>query len=94
MKPEVESSPLTTVKAYPHGRRGFASMDPEIRREIARMGGKAVPPQKRAFSQDVKLASKAGKQGGKSVPPERRSFSVDRELASRAGKKAGHTKSE
>jgi len=45
-------------------RRGFASMDPERRREIARMGGASVPGEKRSFSQDRSLARDAGRKGG------------------------------
>jgi uncharacterized protein len=45
-------------------KRGFASMSPERQREIARMGGKSVPSEKRSFSQDRDLASKAGRKGG------------------------------
>ena len=47
-----------------HSKRGFASMSPERQREIARMGGKSVPSQKRSFSQNRDLASKAGRKGG------------------------------
>ena len=46
------------------GRRGFASMSPEKQREIARLGGKSVPSEKRSFSQNRDLASQAGKKGG------------------------------
>lgn len=45
--------------------RGFASMDPEKQREIARKGGRAVPQEKRSFSQNRGLASAAGRKGGK-----------------------------
>lgn len=45
-------------------KRGFASMDPERQREIARMGGAAVPSDKRSFSQNRKLAVEAGRKGG------------------------------
>ena len=45
-------------------KRGFASMDPEKRREIASKGGKSVPSEKRSFSQNRDLASQAGKKGG------------------------------
>jgi len=45
-------------------RRGFASMDPERRREIARKGGASVPHDKRSFSRDRGLASSAGAKGG------------------------------
>ena len=47
-----------------HGRQGFASMDPEKRRAIAASGGRAVPPEKRPFSRDHKLAAEAGRKGG------------------------------
>lgn len=45
-------------------RRGFASMDPERQREIARKGGASVPSEKRSFSQDRTLAAQAGRKGG------------------------------
>lgn len=45
-------------------RRGFASMSPEKRREIARKGGASVPAAKRSFSQNRELAASAGRTGG------------------------------
>ena len=57
----------------PEGRtsnRGFASMDAERQRQIASMGGKAVPDSKRSFSQNRHLAAQAGRKGGQSVPGE------------------------
>lgn len=69
----------------PAGKRGFASMTPEKRKEIARMGGKSVPKEKRAYSVNKDLASRSGRKGGKSVKAENRSFSMNRDLASRAG---------
>jgi general stress protein YciG len=45
-------------------RRGFAAMDPERRREIARRGGASVPSEKRSFAQDRDLAANAGRKGG------------------------------
>src|SRR5262245_52618584 len=69
--------------------RGFASMDAERQREIASMGGKAVPDSKRSFSQNRRLAAEAGRKGGQSVPDEKRSFSQNRELAAEAGRKGG-----
>jgi general stress protein YciG len=45
-------------------RRGFASLSPEKRREIASMGGKSVPAEKRSFSQNRDLAAEAGRKGG------------------------------
>lgn len=44
--------------------RGFASMSPERRSEIARKGGQALTPEQRSFSQDRDLAKRAGKRGG------------------------------
>lgn len=70
-------------------RRGFASLTKERMRQIATMGGKAVPAGKRSFSQNRKLAVESGRKGGKAVKAKNRSFSQDRELASRAGTKGG-----
>ncbi len=66
--------------------RGFAAMTPERRKEIASRGGKAVPPEARAFSVSRELAEKAGRKGGLAVPSQKRAFSVDRSLAKKAGK--------
>lgn len=44
--------------------RGFASLSPERRSEIARRGGVAVPAEKRAFSKSKELAISAGRKGG------------------------------
>ena len=54
---------MTTTTKKP---RGFQCMTPERRAEIASMGGKALPANKRAFSQDKGLASRAGRIGGSS----------------------------
>jgi general stress protein YciG len=45
-------------------RRGFAALDPERRREIARRGGASVPNDKRSFAQNRDLAANAGRKGG------------------------------
>ena len=45
-------------------RRGFAAMDPDKLRAIARRGGESVPKEKRSFSQDRGLAATAGRKGG------------------------------
>src|SRR5688572_24708947 len=71
--------------------RGFASMDRERQRQIASMGGKAVPDSKRSFSQNRGLAAQAGRKGGQSVPGEKRSFSQNRALAAEAGRKGGQS---
>ncbi len=49
------------------GLRGFAAMDPEKRREIARKGGASVNPANRSFSKDRDLAANAGRKGGSST---------------------------
>lgn len=71
-------------------KRGFASMDPEKQRAIARKGGQSVPDEKRSFSQNHELAARAGRKGGQSVDPSKRSFAMNHELASEAGRKGGH----
>ncbi len=53
--------------------RGFASMDREKQREIARKGGRSVPNDKRSFSQNHQLASEAGRKGGHSSHGSRKS---------------------
>lgn len=52
--------------AKPKSRRGFAAMNPERRREIARKGGASVPGEKRSFAKDRDLAASAGRKGGES----------------------------
>jgi general stress protein YciG len=74
----------------PTSTRGFASMDPEKQRAIARKGGESVPNEKRSFAQNPSLAAEAGRKGGMSVSPHKRSFSQNHELASMAGRKGGH----
>jgi uncharacterized protein len=69
--------------------RGFASMDVEQQREIARKGGANVPHEKRSFARDRALAADAGRKSGRAVAPEARSFSTNRDLASQAGRKGG-----
>ena len=70
-------------------RRGFARMEPNKQRELARKGGANVPSEKRSFSQDRTLASEAGRKGGRRVAPQARSFSKNRLLAAEAGRKGG-----
>ncbi len=74
----------------PTSTRGFASMDPDKQRAIARKGGESVPNEKRSFSQNHELAAAAGRKGGLSVSPQKRSFAQNHELASMAGRKGGH----
>lgn len=70
--------------------RGFASMDPEKQRAIARKGGESVPSEKRSFSKNPDLAAAAGRKGGTQVDPNKRSFARNPQLASEAGRKGGH----
>jgi general stress protein YciG len=81
---------MTFMQEAKKSNRGFASMDPEKQRLIARKGGQSVPDEKRSFSQNPELAAKAGRKGGQSVNPDKRSFSRDHVLASEAGRKGGH----
>ena len=69
--------------------RGFARMDRNKQREIARKGGANVPHEKRSFAQNRELASEAGRKGGRRVAPHARSFSQNRALAAEAGRKGG-----
>lgn len=75
----------------PNVRRGFAAMDQEKQREIARKGGANVPRDKRSFAQNRQLAAEAGRKGGQSVAAQDRSFSQNRELAAEAGRKGGRS---
>ena len=71
--------------------RGFAGMDPDKRREIARKGGAKVPHEKRSFSHNKELAADAGRKGGRAVAAQSRPFFNNRNLASEAGRKGGLT---
>jgi len=70
-------------------KRGFAAMDQEKVREIARKGGRSMPSHARSFSKNPELAAAAGRKGGQSVSPYQRSFSRNNALASGAGRKGG-----
>lgn len=64
--------------------RGFGSMDPEEHSRIAKLGGSAVPAEKRSFSTDPQLASRAGSIGGKaSVEAKRRRKAEQQESKSK-----------
>jgi general stress protein YciG len=49
--------------------KGFAAMNPERRKEIARQGGASVPGEKRSFAKDRDLAASAGRKGGQAGNP-------------------------
>lgn len=57
--------------------RGFASMNRDKQREIARKGGRSVPDDKRSFSQNHQLASDAGRKGGHSSHGRRRPVAAE-----------------
>ena len=62
---DQELFPMPSVETgKPRARRGFAAMNPERRREIARKGGASVPGEKRSFAKDRDLAAAAGRKGG------------------------------
>jgi len=48
-------------------KRGFAALDPEKQREIARLGGKAAHAQGKAHEFTSEEARAAGKKGGEAV---------------------------
>ena len=64
-----------TTQGRGNSNRGFASMDPQRQREIARKGGESVPNEKRSFSQDRELAAQAGRKGGEASQGARRKSS-------------------
>jgi general stress protein YciG len=72
--------------------KGLAAVSLERRREIASMGGKALPKEKRGFSVSPEAAARAGRIGGLAVPPEKRGYSRDPLLAQEAGRKGGRAK--
>lgn len=77
------SAPPSAPDAPPaKSRRGFAAMDPERQREIARLGGRAAQERGSAHLFTSKEAREAGRKGGASV-------SQDREHMSAIGRKGG-----
>ncbi|MDQ0503462.1 con-10 family general stress protein [Xanthobacter agilis] len=84
---------MEKVQPKSRSHRGFAAMDTEKQRAIARKGGESVPAEKRSFSQNRALAAAAGRKGGQSVSDDQRSFSRNRTLASQAGQKGGQKSS-
>ena len=81
-----------TDEKKPKSARGFASMSPERQREIARMGGRAVPSEQRSFARNRELAREAGRRGGLATPAAKRTFSYDPEHAAEAWRKGGLAK--
>ena len=67
-------------------KRGFASMSPEKRREIASKGGRAANEKGTAYRFNSDTARKAGRIGGKSV-------SENREHMAEIGRRGGESSS-
>jgi general stress protein YciG len=88
--PQTTPEPTETHTGEPakpaRSGRGFAAMDPERQREIARKGGRSVPDEKRSFSQNRELAAAAGRKGGQESGG---NFANDRARAAAAGRKGG-----
>jgi general stress protein YciG len=89
----------------PHSndQRGFASMDDEKQREIARKGGQAAHEKGTAHEFDSKEARKAGRKGGETVSRNREHMadigrkggeevSKDREHMSEIGREGGESR--
>jgi len=72
--------------------RGLAMVSPERRKEIAAMGGKSIPKEKRPFAKNRDAAVEAGRKGGAHKSKEKRTFAVNRELAKLAGTKSKRKK--
>ena len=68
----MAQTPGATPALTGKSNRGFASMDREKQRAIARKGGESVPNEKRSFSQDRDLAAAAGRKGGEASQGARR----------------------
>jgi len=64
------------------GGRGFAGMDPERQREIARLGGRTAHARQRAHRFTSEEARAAGRKGGQAV-------SQDREHMAEIGRRGG-----
>jgi uncharacterized protein len=73
--------------------RGFASMDPEKQRQIARQGGRAAHEKGRAHQFNSEEARAAGRKGGEIVSRNREHMSLIGKKGGehpRAGNKAGN----
>ncbi len=79
--------PLTDNDGQSERARGFAAMDPERQREIARLGGRTAHQRKRAHRFTADEAREAGRKGGRTV-------SQDREHMAEIGRRGGSTVSQ
>ena len=66
---------------------GFASMDDDKQRDIARKGRERALDEKRRFSKDHVLATEAGRKGGRAFSMRSGSFARHLKIASDAGRK-------
>ena len=80
----VENEAYREEEVTTKKRRGFAAMDPEQQRELARLGGQAAHAKGTAHEFTREEARHAGKQGGWVI-------SRDRKHMSRIGRKGGTT---
>ena len=69
--------------------RGFASMDPDRQREIAREGGKAAHEKGTAHEFSSEEARQAGSKGGQAAHEKGTAHEFDSEEAREAGRKGG-----
>lgn len=95
MTEQAQAAPASGIK-----RRGFASMTPERRAELARAGGLAAQAEGTAHRWNPQSAAAAGRKGGQRVSKDRAhmanigrkggfSVSKDREHMARIGKVGG-----
>ena len=71
------------------GRRGFAAMTLEQRRELASRGGKAAHAAGTAYTFSSEVAAAAGKKGGKAAHAKGTAHEFTAEEAREAGRKGG-----
>lgn len=80
---------MKKVRNQRKARRGFAAMNQELQREIARLGGRAAHEKGTAHEWDRSEAAAAGRKGGQSVSRNRQHMAeIGRKggLASRTGR--------
>ena len=70
-------------------KKGFANLSPEKMKEMAALGGRSCPAEKRTYSLNPEFARECARKGGLATAKENRNFSKNRELASSAGRKGG-----
>jgi len=86
MTTEKQQTAKPEAKPRP-SRRGFAGMDPERHRELARAGGRAAHARGVAYEFTAEKAQEAGKKGGTTV-------SQDRSHMAQIGRKGGEMRGE